>query len=324
MKKIFIIFLSSILAFWACSENKNYNNKKNAPIYLSGIKTSADYYHILEHWKNPGKYISMNAFDGNLKTCFAKRESTLFDKGGISSLFNISFEKYVKIDTIKIAAGCFLNEKYYKMNNRLKGIKILFFREPDETGGSSLIIDESFELKDNMRYQVMKLKKAYNTYWIMFDVTSIYKGSQYNDTCVSDVKFYYRGRELKLEDIVRAKKEAVKNYIQGLRNSLTNMLKGKTLYYYGVNFGKPAKLCFRSDGILKIYSDYSDKRLDYFKKIKKWKIKAGKLFFLVGNKWQLVKYDSDELDFEILKIGSKDMTDNRNKSFFIGPKEEAI
>jgi len=274
----------------------------------------------LNYWNKPGKYTPANAFDGNLKTCYGKGNDDSIDRGRI--LFDVRFNQKIKIDAIKIAAGIFLNEKYYKMNNRIKTIKFEFYEDVSPYSNYPFFLrgqpkgEEKFDLDDSMEYQFLKLKKAYNIRMIRFIKKSIYKGSKYPDTCISDIKFFYKGKEVKISNIEKSKK----NYIKILEDRIRYVL-GDTLYNCWNKDKKDAKFYFRKNGKIDISFIGADNEINYLKKFSKWKVDNGKLLFLSDNKWQLVKYGVSEDYFKIYQIGGKKMSttgrNGRKNPFFV-------
>ncbi len=297
------------------SLDKN-NLSKNFSIPISNIM-DGNGYTISEYWKSPGKYSGINALDGNLKTCFARDEQMDSVAGGKNSLFYIKFDRGFKIDTIKIAAGCFFNEKYYKMNNRPKEMQVTFglSDSPENTYRDTINVFDYFTLKDSMEYQVLKLKDNcdYYAHWMMFEADSFYKGSKYDDTCISDIKFYYKGKEIKLENVESYKIKEKNELIKKFEYDLKKLIGSKTYHYSGKDLKRPAEFIFMRNGDFKVKSNDSDSVVNYFKKVKKWKISHGSLLLFVETKWLPVKYYPILRALSIYQIGQKKMTDNQGE-----------
>ncbi len=323
MKKIFIIVIAIFVSIGACSENKTSKDNQtenNFNVVISSGSSNVDYYYLVsDFWREAGKYAGINAFDGNLKTCAARDEQIYSVMGGEDYLFTIKFNKYIRVDTIKIAAGCFFNEKYYKFNNRPKEIKITFGVKntisKNKNDSTTVRVSETFKLQDKMEYQVLNFKKVYNINWIRFKVSSFYKGSKYDDTCISDIKFYYQGKAIKINNIESYKIKNRQEFIKNLDDFLKLMFNSDTIYTWQNDYKEEAKFIFKTNGELKVSFSGSDKRIDYLKKVKKWKIHHGKFLFLIEKRWVPVKYYFSDPDcLEIFQIGKKNMTDKKGNA----------
>ena len=120
---------------------------------------------LIDDMKCPLKYSIQNAFDGNPSTSYV--ENAKIDM--IEIKFCI-YTGYVP-DKLAIINGYAQNNSLYKSNNRIKTIT-------DNSGLST------FELKDDcLDYQYVPWSKSY------FVSTDIYKGKQYNNTCIAELNF---------------------------------------------------------------------------------------------------------------------------------------
>lgn len=82
---------------------------------------------------------------------------------------------------LDLVNGYAASELLYNANNRLKEIKLEF------SDGSYIIK----QLKDNfMDFQSIEFDQPIDTEYIKITVLDIYKGSKYNDTCLSEIKIY--------------------------------------------------------------------------------------------------------------------------------------
>ncbi len=311
MKNKLLISVMSLCLLLGCKEENGLGDQNSKEqIIHRHITAYSKRYGLAEYWKNPGKYMAINALDGNLKTCFARGgEHPYFKKSLGSNILKIDFHQHIKVDTIKIAAGCFFNTKYYKLNNRLKDIKLSFYSFNDS-------YHESFRLKDIMHYQVLKLKDAYRFSYVVFNVESLYQGLKYDDTCISDIKFYYKGKEVVIKNIDRIKEGERWSLISFFERDLFLMLNRGSAYCYG-NSLTPSEFIFTSDGKFRINSDDYDERISFFKEVKRWKVVDGRFFLLVKNKWQLVDYRFDDRHSEftcyIYKVGNKNLRDEHGR-----------
>ena len=114
--------------------------------------------------ERPFRYTIQNMFDNNPATCFVEKPEDSVEKG---YQFNIPGGAYVR--KIKIINGLSYDEKTYLENNRVKTIT-----SEDNT--------QSLTFKDNVT-------ESQTASWSEkdFTVSGIYKGSKYDDTCISEL-----------------------------------------------------------------------------------------------------------------------------------------
>ena len=118
---------------------------------------------LVDDMECPLKYCIQNAFDGNPATSYVEN----IEKDMVKILFYPGYEP----DKLAIINGYAQNNSLYKSNNRIKTIT-------DNSGLST------FELKDDcLDYQYVPWSKSY------FVSTDIYKGEQYNNTCIAELNF---------------------------------------------------------------------------------------------------------------------------------------
>ena len=168
------------------------------------------------------KYKAENMIDSNLNTCWATSIN-----GGISEQFlivgkkNIIYPNSIKgIKGIYIYNGYCKNKKLYYKNNRIKKLNINIYRiieYPQETDNGliwytfnkdiNLIKTKKVNLPDKYLYEnkiyfdidldkdfnkTLKEKGITPDYYFLFTIEDIYKGTKYNDLCVSEIKFIYK------------------------------------------------------------------------------------------------------------------------------------
>lgn len=127
-------------------------------------------------YDEPQKYPIANIFDNNLNTAWVKGK--LGD--GIGEWINVGFEPESTLSQIKIINGYAKSKEIYMANNRVKKVMLIF------SDGKS----QEFVLKDNiLDYQTIKLTKPIKTDSVRITIEEIYKGTKYNDTCISEIKF---------------------------------------------------------------------------------------------------------------------------------------
>ncbi len=120
-------------------------------------------------------YGAENIIDGNLATSW-QEGSKDFGKNNVISL---KFDDDTNISFLVIYNGNQISEEDYKNNNRLKEIEIIL-----DTQKTKII------LEDTMQPQIIKLIDADKSKTVSIKIKSVYEGSVYNDTCVSEIKCY--------------------------------------------------------------------------------------------------------------------------------------
>lgn len=263
--------------------------------------TSIDYIFsgamVLDEWKKPGLYSPVNMFDGDMGTCYAEGLDDGYDIA-----FEIYFDKPVYIDEIRVVNGFAKNDEYFYNNNRARSCNISMknTKKNNETSSS-----EYFLLQDTKEYQSIKLKKAYlaNTVQISTDCTyvqncqSIYPGKKYNDTCITELEFFYQGQKIELLDIPKFKKD----YVIQLNESLVKAFSGMSYFisFYdetAIEGSKSISLCSmvsKPDGTIKYLQVTENK---YFKGDVKdympdmWKVEGSKLYMRLRGEWKPYKY----------------------------------
>ncbi len=80
---------------------------------------------------------------------------------------------------VLILNGCVINDSLFHANNRARLMELSF------SEGEKRII----ELKDNSRtYQIFKVGRIPSK-WVRLKILDVYKGTKYDDTCISEVDF---------------------------------------------------------------------------------------------------------------------------------------
>lgn len=164
------------------SENSIYRTKLNnvmAKIKICDVKVDFP----LIDTNNPFKYSIQNAFDGDPSTSYVEdTENDLFE-------INIDFMNYSSIhkneiiDEIQLINGYASNKDLYLLNNRIHTIQYDWKNETTPI---------FFDCKDNeLKFQNISAFNS-NPGWLWFEITSIYKGSKYKDTSLSELDFKFR------------------------------------------------------------------------------------------------------------------------------------
>ena len=99
---------------------------------------------------------------------------------GIGETVTITFDKTYKIEGFDIYAGYHKSKDLYLKNSRPKELKISF------SDGTS----EKYELKDIMEKQGIVFSNPHETSFITIEILSVFSGSKYEDTVISEIIIY--------------------------------------------------------------------------------------------------------------------------------------
>ncbi len=142
---------------------------------------------ILIDQRNSVRYSPINLFDDNPATVYA----VTYNKISITKpLLEIYFAEPVRFDKLSIKAGYF-DDKYFIMNNRVKGLKLKVFN------CNNIEYDKSIVLDDKMIEQEIYNGKTIVGSKIVIYVNEIYSGTKWNDLVISDLVFHIDGTKQK-------------------------------------------------------------------------------------------------------------------------------
>jgi hypothetical protein len=214
---IFILILSLSLAF---GDNPNWIDlslsSTNGHLWLSTseLEKPAEFNEI-------GRYCVVNIFDGNPATCWADG----VQGSGVGE--KIYFSIPADLSALKITNGLAKNKQIFKKNNRIKKIKITLYGAvaTDEDMGQfadnykclpyskeltadlddiispqqiKLTFDwdsittfkkhvlQAFETREDVQ---QNRSKRYFEYILQLEIMDVYKGSKWDDTCISEIEF---------------------------------------------------------------------------------------------------------------------------------------
>jgi hypothetical protein len=137
----------------------------------------------------PLKYSPDKVFDGNIQTAWVEGAA---DEGLGEKLAFIIPEKS---KSISIMPGLGI-EKYFKMNNRVKTAKLVIYniKEPYATQCytalilGDIIFEKELSFTDEMKMQNFDLGLVTKEQTIaVLTITSVYDGSKWDDTCISEI-----------------------------------------------------------------------------------------------------------------------------------------
>lgn len=174
---------------WIITNEEDYMYKNGIiekSISLKDSKTTAS--------SNLKEYSPNLLLDNNKKTAWV--EGVKGD--GIGEWIKLDFKKDIEISNIAILNGYGKTVNLYYKNNRVKKVKIEF------SNGEHLI---KKLICDMPRIQVIKLPKFIKTNYVKLTILEVEKGTEYKDTCISDLYFFNK---------VSGNKETVKEKEQGL------------------------------------------------------------------------------------------------------------
>ena len=121
-------------------------------------------------------YVPENIMDNDLSTGWVEGVSGQ----GEGELIHFAFDDVYKVSGFMIYAGYHKNEDKYYKNSRPRSITLEF------SDGSS----QDFSLEDIMKAQDISLDPAVETEYVDIIINSVYPGTKWEDTVISEVDFY--------------------------------------------------------------------------------------------------------------------------------------
>lgn len=146
----------------------------------------------LEKVSNFDKYKPANAFDNNLTTSWVE------GKPGDGLGDNLVFYTLSPVKKIGILPG-YGTEQHYPLNNRVKSARLAIHeiagRNANQCLGmfytkGRLVKVENLEFEDAMTMQYFDLEDIPGSpmgYMYIIEITSVYKGSKFKDTCIAEI-----------------------------------------------------------------------------------------------------------------------------------------
>jgi len=144
-----------------------YIKKSNAFITASSV--------LIEKNKDAGFYKAENLVDHNYSTAWVEGVAGT----GIGQNVTFTFYNDWQPKEFRIVNGYAKNEAIYQKNSRPKQLKLTF------SDGTTQIID----LKDILSEQVFGLNISKKIGWVKIEITDVYKGTAYEDTCITEIEF---------------------------------------------------------------------------------------------------------------------------------------
>lgn len=255
-------------------------------IYLD-IEEIYGVYPILEEWLHPGKYSPVNMFDNDINTAHVQENY----QGKL--LVEIQFKSAIKCDEIKLLGGNAKNYNLFKKYNRPKALSVWLYDTSNSFIENNVKLVKEANIKDEMKYQSIKFKDEYSIKHITLSVYDVYKGTQYNNTCITELKFYNKGKEIPVLNVNRLKKK----YIQFLEDRLKNFFK-----YGEYNlFEEIGKVYTKTNGEIEIKSiNIDDPNNDIYKYEypDKYEIKDSRLYLFIKGEKYLANYHFSNINYK--------------------------
>lgn len=121
-------------------------------------------------------YVSENLIDNDISTCWAEG----VEGSGIGEKIVINSNKVFELNTITINNGYCKNQNLFEGNNRLKELKVTF----DNGESIFLNFNDGYSNYKNV-FEISPVK----TSSVTVEIIDVYKGSKWDDTCISDIIF---------------------------------------------------------------------------------------------------------------------------------------
>jgi VWFA-related protein len=171
------------------TKNPSFDNtQRNVEVQVRSCGTAKTSYHsaahitvssqLIEHNRPSDAYQAGHLADGKDSTCWAEG----VDGPGIGEWVQFGFDAPKTLKALKIIAGYTKTPNVYGANNRVKTLKLVF------SDGESQTVD----LADQYGFQRILIDRERPTRFVKLVIMDVYKGSSYDDTCVSEVEFEYR------------------------------------------------------------------------------------------------------------------------------------
>lgn len=131
------------------------------------------------------KYTSKYTIDGKLDTCWQEGE-----KGdGLGESITYKFDGSHSLSKIKIWNGRSESKDKFIENNRIKELEIICYKSKEEVFKKTLTISDKYTTK-GITQSLADDDKLIDCDQVKIKIVSVYSGSKYDDTCLTDIKFY--------------------------------------------------------------------------------------------------------------------------------------
>lgn len=139
---------------------------------------------VLTGKKTGKKYGSDYTLDGDMTTCWQEGK----DGDGKGESITYYFQEEHPLINIKIWNGRAESQQLYEENNRISSLEIVCYKQEDIVFDKTISLEDIFNDKGSTIY--LSRDEAINCDRIDIKIASTYKGSKYDDTCLTDIEFY--------------------------------------------------------------------------------------------------------------------------------------
>lgn len=128
---------------------------------------------------NSEKYGGDKLLDGNEDTCW---QDGIADSYGIGEYLDFNFDENTDIKYLAILNGRVISPEKYEQNARPQILKIT---DPETDRTVDIYLEDIYN-----EYQVFELSGFENINNLVFSVQSVYDGSEYTDTVITEITFF--------------------------------------------------------------------------------------------------------------------------------------
>ncbi len=143
-------------------------------------------------------YRAINTIDGDPATAWVEgvggsgiNERIIFAIGPIYSKEPGSY----LVEKIGIMNGLCKNSLLFYKNNRVKKARLVWYshyeERPERAGDKANSHERIIELSDTMQMQFIQFDEPVRIYEFSLEILDVYRGSAYDDTCLSELKVFY-------------------------------------------------------------------------------------------------------------------------------------
>ncbi|MBN1523382.1 MAG: nicotine adenine dinucleotide glycohydrolase [Spirochaetales bacterium] len=231
MKKVFIMVLTVIILQNATAQDKWFMAQTNS-IDIEWISASSEL--VEAQYGGDYLYPPINMLDGDFSTTWCEA-----DKGGsgLGETITLQFKEPVSFDEIQIVNGFVSGNDYYKKNNRVATITLT------QVAGEHFQ-NKQYTLRDNTpTWQSIRFGLNQTAQTITIRIDEVFRGYKYDDTCMSDIRFLYKGKVIPYVNVAAIKKAQEENSRMMLKTSASQFKQD-----FKALFGNKAFLYIRESG----------------------------------------------------------------------------
>ncbi|MBQ0002673.1 MAG: nicotine adenine dinucleotide glycohydrolase [Treponema sp.] len=193
---LFVLSVSGFIFAAPQAKSKWFKAQSNEAPIASASATSE-----LVEAQFEGRYLysPANMLDGDMSTTWCEAEK---NGPGLNEVITFEFSEPFSFDEIQIVNG-FNYKNLYEQNNRVK--KILLTQVAKEH-----FQQKEYELLDNVPdWQSIKFKQLQTVQILTIKILDVYKGTNFDDTCLSDIRFLCKKKVIPFKGVEQLK--AVQN-----------------------------------------------------------------------------------------------------------------